>query len=112
MKKDDKKWLKLLLEDVKNRRDDNLMMMPDGTTIDITMSQKIGDEWFFGFANSDLDEIIPNFCMESSLYAIANDCLIRMFYSGLMDEEMLQNLLDSSIKTAKGMIEKDQENED
>ena len=105
----DKKWLRLLVEDVTNRKDDNLMMMSDGTTIDIAMSQKIGDEWFFGFANSKLDELIPNFCMESSLYAIANDCLIRMFLSGLMDEEMLQDLLDTSIKTAKEMIERDQE---
>ena len=68
-------WLKLLKQDIENRKDSGLIMLEDGTTLDIEMSQKIGDQWFWGFANSDLEELIPNFCMDSALFAIANDCI-------------------------------------
>ena len=98
------KWLKLVEQDVNSKRDSNIVMDSAGNEYDVMMSQRIGDEWFFGFANSDLDEIVPKFCMESAMYAVANNCLIRLMLT-FEDPAMLEDLLKQSIVTAQGMID-------
>ena len=87
-------WLKLLKQDIESRKDSGLIMLEDGTTLDIEMSQKIGDQWFWGFANSDLEDLIPNFCMDSALFAIANDCIVRLMLR-IGDREMIEDLVDA-----------------
>lgn len=94
------KWLKLVEQDIRSRRDSNIIMDSAGNEYDIMMSQKIGDEWYFGFANSDLEQIIPKFCMESALYAIANSCLIRLMLT-FDDPQMVRDLVEQSINTAE-----------
>ena len=101
-------WLKLIKQDVENRKNDNLIMLEDGTTLDIEMSQKIGDQWFWGFANSELEDLIPNFCMESALFAIANDCIVRLMLT-VGDRNMIDDLVEQSIITAKDILDKKQE---
>ena len=102
---DTKKWLKMVEHEAKTKTNGGWVSLEDGTTLDIEMSQKIGDQWFFGFANSNLEELIPNFCMDSALYSIANDCLVRLMLD-VGDREMLEELLEQSIQTAKEIEEK------
>jgi hypothetical protein len=98
--KQSKDWLKLIEQDMKSRKNDMLVMLDDGTTLDIERSQKIGDEWFFGFANSDLEDLIPEFCMDSALYAIANNAIIRLLLD-IEDEDLIHRLVEQSIETAR-----------
>jgi len=97
------KWLKLVEQDIASKRNSNIIMDSAGNEFDIAMSQKIGDEWFFGFANSDLEAIVPRFCMDSALYAIANNCMIRLMLT-FEDPAMLEDLLKQSIDVANKII--------
>jgi len=108
--KQNKDWIKLIEQDLKSRKNDSLVMMGDGTTLDIERSQKIGDQWFSGFANSDLEDLIPEFCMDSALYAIAHNAIIRLLLD-LEDEDMIHGLVEQSIETARNIKQhlKDQE---
>lgn len=95
-------WLRLVEQDVSSQRNSSIIMDKDGNEYDIRMSQKIGDEWYFGFANNDLEKIIPKYDLDSALYSIANNCLIRLWLD-FEDDEMLEDLVKQSIRVARGI---------
>jgi len=101
-----KKWLRLQEQEANaKRKDSNTFIGDDGNEYDILMSQEIGDEWYFGFANSDLEDKIPKFDMDSAIYAIAMDCLVRLMFV-FDDEDLIRNLVEESISIGKNIKNK------
>lgn len=77
---DMKKWLKLQEQEAQNRANRPHIIIDDnGDELDIMMSQTYADEYFFNLANGDLEKIIPKFDLDSAIYALGHNCLVRLF---------------------------------
>jgi len=108
---DAKKWLKLQEQEVKARRDNPHTYWDDGIEYDIKMSQEFGDEWFFKLVNGDWAKIVPGFCTQSAVYAMANDCIVSLLLNG-MDEDDIADLVKTSVEAAREIEDENDEDEE
>jgi len=77
---DMKKWLKLQEQEAQDRANQpHILIDENGNELDIDMSQAYADEYYFNLANGDLEKIIPKFDLDSAIYALAHNCLTRMY---------------------------------
>lgn len=102
---DMKKWLRLQEQEANNRvKQTHIIIDGLGNELDIKMSQDYADEYFFNLANGDLERIIPKFDIDSAIYALGHNCLVRLFLT--LGEDTVNDLVEQSREDAE-RIEKD-----
>lgn len=110
---DMKKWLKLQEQEATARANQpHILIDNDGNELDIKMSQAYADEYFFNLANGDLEKIIPKFDLDSAIFALAHNCLVRLHLT--LGEDAVNDVItqardDSAHLQAKWNSEEDDE---
>jgi hypothetical protein len=90
-----KQWIKLQEQEATERANlPHVIIDDDGNERDVKMSQAYADEYFFNLANSDMEKIIPKFDMDSAIYALAHNCLVRLYLS--LGEDMVDAVLEQA----------------
>ena len=96
---DIKKWIKIQEQEAQTRANlPHIIIDDNGEELDIEMSQNYGDEYFFNLANGDLEKIIPKFDMDSAIYALGTDCIVRLYLTLGLDtvEEMVRDAVEAA----------------
>jgi hypothetical protein len=98
---DMKKWIKLQEREAIDRANQPHIIIDDhGEERDIMMSQTYADEYFFNLANGDLEKIIPKFDLDSAIYSLAHNCLVRLYLT------LGKNTVDELIEQSKSDAER------